>query len=390
GSTTWVRVAAPAANATSFTDSALAPATRYYYQVKAANAAGNSPYSNLADATTPADIRPPAAPSGLAAAAKASTRIDLAWTDNSGDETQFKIDRRQSGTTAWVRIQTSGSDTTSFSDTGLTPGVKFYYKVKAYNAAGNSPYSNVAAATTPAGTTPPAAPANLTASAVSDTGIDLGWTDRSDNEDGFKIDRRQSGFSEWVRATQTPANRMAYSDSGLLTGKRYYYKVKAYNAAGNSAYTALADATTTAPGGAAPTMAADEDDLPDAWETRFGLDANADDMDADPDGDGFRNYEEYVAGTDPSDGAACLRLQLARGAGGALVVAFLTVKTEGSEYDGLTRYYLLERCVEFDGENAWSSPDGYSRIPGTGETVTYTDDNPDGIDTCYRARVWLE
>ncbi|MBN1670947.1 MAG: CotH kinase family protein, partial [Kiritimatiellae bacterium] len=94
GSTTWVRVAAPAANATSFTDSGLAPATKYYYQVKAANAAGDSPYSNLADATTPADLQPPAAPSACAATPLSSSSVRVTWQDNSSDETGFKIDRR--------------------------------------------------------------------------------------------------------------------------------------------------------------------------------------------------------------------------------------------------------------------------------------------------------
>ena len=46
---------------------------------------------------------------------------------------------------------------------------------------------------------------------------------------------------------------------------------------------------------------ADGDGLPDDWEKKFGLDVAQNDADADKDGDGFTNAEEYAAGTDPSD-----------------------------------------------------------------------------------------
>jgi len=45
----------------------------------------------------------------------------------------------------------------------------------------------------------------------------------------------------------------------------------------------------------------DSDGLPDEWEKKFGLDAAQNDADADKDGDGFTNAEEFAAGTDPSD-----------------------------------------------------------------------------------------
>ncbi|MBN1672630.1 MAG: fibronectin type III domain-containing protein [Kiritimatiellae bacterium] len=90
----------------------------------------------------------PAAPSGLTATSVSASRIDLNWTDNSDNETGFKVDRRESGTSAWVRIGAPAANASSYRDTGLPADTHFYYKVKAYNAAGNSPYSNVAYAFT--------------------------------------------------------------------------------------------------------------------------------------------------------------------------------------------------------------------------------------------------
>jgi len=92
---------------------------------------------------------PPAAPSGLSATPQSGTEVQVTWSDNSDDEDQFKVDRRESGTAPWVRVATTGANATSHTDSGLTLGTKYYYKVKAWNAAcGNSDYSNVDDATT--------------------------------------------------------------------------------------------------------------------------------------------------------------------------------------------------------------------------------------------------
>jgi hypothetical protein len=90
---------------------------------------------------------PPAAPSNLAATAINSSEIDLNWTDNSGDETGFEIERSLDGSNfSW--IASLGANTTSYPNTGLNPATTYYYRVAASNGAGNSAYSNDASATT--------------------------------------------------------------------------------------------------------------------------------------------------------------------------------------------------------------------------------------------------
>ena len=84
------------------------------------------------------------APSGLSATAVSQTQIDLSWTDNSDDEDGFKIERSPDGTTGWTQIATVGAGVTSYSDTSLTCDQTYYYRVRAYNANGNSGYSNIA------------------------------------------------------------------------------------------------------------------------------------------------------------------------------------------------------------------------------------------------------
>ncbi|MBN1669649.1 MAG: tyrosine-protein phosphatase [Kiritimatiellae bacterium] len=94
----------------------------------------------------------------------------------------------------------------------------------------------------------PAAPSSLTANASSSSQIELAWQDNSTDETGFKIDRRQSGTGPWVRVTQTSANVTRHTDGGLMTATEYYYKVKAFNAEGDSAYVGPLGVTTFSAG----------------------------------------------------------------------------------------------------------------------------------------------
>jgi titin len=244
----FAQVATVGANVTTYQDTGLTAGTTYYYRVRAYNSAGDSGYSNTASATTMAD--PPAAPSGLSASAVSSTQINLAWIDNSANESGFKIERSLSATSGFVQVATVGANVTTYQNTGLTASTTYYYRVRAYNSAGDSGYSNVASATTLSG--PPAAPSGLSATAASSSQINLAWTDNSANESGFKIERSLSASSGFAQVATVAANVTSYGDSGLAAGTTYYYRVRAYNSAGDSGYSNVASATTLSDPPAAP------------------------------------------------------------------------------------------------------------------------------------------
>jgi len=103
---------------------------------------------------------------------------------------------------------------------------------------------------------PPAAPTNLTAIAVACDQIDLEWTDNSDNENGFKIERSEDGLN-FTQIDTVGANVKTYSDTELAENTQYWYQVKAYNAGGSSAYSYVASDTTYPCPGEPPTAPTD-------------------------------------------------------------------------------------------------------------------------------------
>ena len=243
---TFTPLATAAANATTYTDNGLSGATAYTYRVRAHNAGGDSPYSNAAAATTLPGA--PSAPSGLSASAASISSIALTWTDTAANEDDFAIERSTDGV-AFAPIATAPANATSYTDSGLSSGTAYTYRLRAHNAGGDSPYSNAAAATTLPEA--PSAPSGLSASATSSSTIVLAWNDTAANEDGFAIERSTDGMTFTPLAT-TPANTTAYTDNGLAAATVYTYRVRAQNGGGDSSYSNTAAATTLPAAPSAP------------------------------------------------------------------------------------------------------------------------------------------
>src|SRR6266567_6312046 len=89
----------------------------------------------------------PAPPSNLRATTVSSSRINLAWTDNSANETGFNIQRSIDGINFSLFAQV-GPNVTTYKNTGLNPSTKYQYRVSSYNGSNRSAFSNIASATT--------------------------------------------------------------------------------------------------------------------------------------------------------------------------------------------------------------------------------------------------
>ncbi|MDB1087590.1 glycosyl hydrolase family 8 [Streptomyces sp. ACA25] len=195
----------------------------------------------------PPDTEAPTAPTGLTSTAASSSSVTLAWnasTDNVG-VTGYTghLDGSPTGAPGCVHVTTTGCTVT-----GLSPETSYSFTVRARDAAGNvsAPSSSLAVTTAAPSTTAPAAPSGLTATASGPTDITLSWTDNSADETGFRIERRTGADGSWALLTTTAPDVTTHTDTGLTGGTSYRYRVRATNAAGDSAFSDEAEAT--APG----------------------------------------------------------------------------------------------------------------------------------------------
>ena len=224
----WIEVGSVAADATSYTDGDLSPATSYRYRLRACNAMGCSTPSNEVSVTTH-DV-PPAAPLALTAVPIGPGSIGLTWTDASGNETRFELERSGDGAEGWDVVSSLAAGSTEAVDTGLLPGTRYAYRVRACNDVGCSDHSGEAAAET--ADVPPEAPIGMHAVALSSDRIEVAWTDASANEASFEVVRFEGGA--WSVAGLVEPDGETFIDTDLEPATAYGYRVRACNAAGCS------------------------------------------------------------------------------------------------------------------------------------------------------------
>lgn len=172
-----------------------------------------------------------AAPTDLTAATVSSSEIDLNWEHTSMNETGYSI-QRKTGSGSYTTIAQVAANTYTYSDTGLSSATTYTYQVKATGNGANiheSAYSEEASAKTLAKSLQIPVwlkePANLSATAVSSSKIDLDWTDTSMNEILFSIERKV-GNGNYTEIAQVAANTVSYSNNGLTAGTTYTYRVR--------------------------------------------------------------------------------------------------------------------------------------------------------------------
>jgi hypothetical protein len=183
----------------------------------------------------------PAAPTGLTATA-GNAQVLLSWTGSSG-ATSYYVKRSTTSGSGYAQVTTTAA--TTYTDTGLTNGTKYYYVVSAYNAAGQSGDSIEVSATPTASVGAPPVPVNLQATA-GNAQVTLLW---SSSAGATSYNVKRSATSGGPYAPVTSVAVASYTDAGLTNGTTYYYVVSAVNGSGESANSAPASAT---PANAAP------------------------------------------------------------------------------------------------------------------------------------------
>ena len=263
----------------SYTATLLGAGTMYCYTVIAVDAVGNrsAPSSPAACATTPLTQTGPNPPFNLTATTGSYQLINLRWSDGANDENGFEVERSLTTANGFAKIATlgpaNGDGGVSFGDDGgIAPSTAYYYRVRAFNDGGNSTYSNESsAATLP---TPPAAPTNLTLTVLGSNTLRLNWVDNSVNEDGFSVDQSLMPDAGFLAITQTAANAVSFTPTGLSPSTAYFFRIRAYNLGGNSA--TIGPVTGTTASAPNPPTAADAGPIGQTTMTINWVDNSAD------------------------------------------------------------------------------------------------------------------
>lgn len=179
---------------------------------------------------------PPVAPYGLIATPVDNSNIQLNWTDNSSDEDNFLIERSDGTNNNFIEIATVAANTTNFKSSALKDTSRYFYRVRAVNKAGNSDYSNEVSALT-FSLYPPKAPLNLTCEILNDRYY-LKWEDVSTNETYFIIEQAENNNSQYIKVDSVVANTVSriVNTKNLKDSTIYYFRLRAKNEKGYSAY----------------------------------------------------------------------------------------------------------------------------------------------------------
>lgn len=217
----WGTVTSVSGTATSYSNTGLTGGIKYWYRLTGTYGGEDSDYSVYDSAIT---TLPP--PTLCDAVCASSSSADISWADNSSTETSFQI-YKDGGYLATV-----GANVKTYTATSLTSGTTYAFKVRALNSIATSAFSNTDNVTI---TSPPDKPTGLTVT-ISGTSFNLAWSDNSSNETGFKIAESEDDGAYSVIAT-VGANVESYERTGRSENVKYAYKVRSYNADGNSEYT---------------------------------------------------------------------------------------------------------------------------------------------------------
>lgn len=238
----WADLAKPAANTTSFTDMGVEAGTSYEYRLNACNDFGCSPWTITPAVAIPS--APPVRPSGLAARGVPIAQAALTWTDASTNEALFELMRSELSTDGtWTEYAIRANlpaDSRSYRDTALAPARTYRYQLRACSVAGCSAPVTSGNVTLPP---IPAAPSELTATALSMTAVRVQWKDVSTTETSFTLARALVSSTGLVGVftdlATLPANGVRY-DNARVPPATYQYRIQSCNVAGCSPWAASA------------------------------------------------------------------------------------------------------------------------------------------------------
>jgi hypothetical protein len=173
----------------------------------------------------------PSVPGSLTAVRVGAETVTLSWTDLSDNEDTYEVEQQLPDPVGWKRLTSLAAGTVRYEVTGLAFSSTNGFRVRAVNGSGDSAYAGPLVVVTlpdPRNPMPAIGPQIVEALA---TRVEIGWEDASSNEDGFRIERRDLGDTgSWKIAGTVPTDSTRFVDAGVGAGRRYEYRVVAFNA----------------------------------------------------------------------------------------------------------------------------------------------------------------
>lgn len=267
GSTGWGVVTTTASNVTSYTNTGLSASTTYYYRVRAAGASGDSAYTSVASGTTSAGggggggaiLTMDSGGSYNYGVTSVGVNVDHTFTvtNSSGSATASGMSGNMSSA-EFIFIGGSYPGTGGTCGSSLAAGASCTLKTR-FNPSSSAvlngtleiSYTNGTAqaltvaltgdATGGGGGGAPSTPGSLVAyPSTPGPGITITWADVS-GENGYLLERKIGSGGSFTQIANPMSNEISYEDTAASTGgETYYYRVRAYNAGGNSGYSSEA------------------------------------------------------------------------------------------------------------------------------------------------------
>ena len=235
GGVSWTVVADAVSTATSATVTGLVNGTTYTYRVAAITSYGLGAWSTPSSPVMPMTV--PTAPTALAGI-RGDSSVALTWTapaNNGGAAiTDVLVEYRLTTSATWSTFAHAPTSASAINVNGLTNGASYEFRVRAVNAAGNSPLSNVAGPLVPMTTA--SAPLNLVGT-FGDSKVTLAWATPASNGGGpisdYRIQYREArAGAPWTTVPHAASTATSIIVTGLANGTPYIFRVAAVNPVG--------------------------------------------------------------------------------------------------------------------------------------------------------------
>lgn len=214
-------------DAETFSDASVCSGTAYTYRERAEKEDAGAPVWQTAWASADTTAPFPQAPSGLSATRVSEVETLLTWTDNTDDESGFRLEACEAGVTPCVLVPL-GAGQSAYNHVGLEPGKTYTYRVLAFKEVAGACGWETAYTAAVSLQAQVLAPGSLVASVANTTRIDLAWTDPNATESGFEIERCEPGLANCITFT-AGANATGYADETVCSGSSYTYAVRGVN-----------------------------------------------------------------------------------------------------------------------------------------------------------------